>query len=89
MRKLRKAAVVIAALGTVGVGGAGIAHADTVGQLQGSCRSHDLNVNVLGEVGIANGLASNLLNGEGSAGAQVTKLGSSVGCNNSVGGAGE
>ncbi|MEV0370492.1 hypothetical protein AB0I10_11780 [Streptomyces sp. NPDC050636] len=98
MRKLRKAAVVVAALGTVGLLGAGAAHADE-GQQRGhgghgglnvkqgsSCRSHDLNVDVLGEVGILNGLLGNALNGEGSPGAQSSHLGSTMGCDNSVGG---
>ncbi|MEU9119307.1 hypothetical protein AB0C96_05510 [Streptomyces sp. NPDC048506] len=98
MRKLRKAAVVLAALGTVGLFGAGAAHADGVeGKMEGkrggdswmiksgsSCRSHDLNVDVLGEVGILNGVLGNALGGEGAPGAQSTKMGSSMGCNNSV-----
>ncbi|MFI9046374.1 hypothetical protein [Streptomyces sp. NPDC053427] len=97
MRKLRKAAAVAAVLGTVGLFGAGTAYAD--GGMYGggkggdtwqvksgsSCRSHDLNVDVLGEVGVANGLGGNLLNGEGNAGAQATPVGSSLGCTNSVG----
>lgn len=95
MHKLRKAAVLVAALGSVGLLGAGAAHADGGGWghkgtginiLQSSkCRSHDANVDVLGQVGIANGLGGNLLNGEGSPGAQETGLGSSMGCSNSVG----
>ncbi|MFI9047576.1 hypothetical protein [Streptomyces sp. NPDC053427] len=95
MRKLRKAAVVLAALGSVALLGAGTAHADGGKESwksgiqfdikQGSsCRSHDTNVDILGEVGIANGLGGNLLGGEGSPGAQSTTLGSSMGCNNSA-----
>ncbi|MFI9047575.1 hypothetical protein [Streptomyces sp. NPDC053427] len=96
MRKLHKAAVVAALLGSVGFLGASTAHAEggkygggkDGGQFdikQGSsCRSHDLNVDVLGEVGILNGLLGNALNGEGSPGAQDTKMGSSMGCNNSA-----
>ncbi|GAU64863.1 hypothetical protein SSP35_01_01990 [Streptomyces sp. NBRC 110611] len=80
MHKLPKAAVVIAALGTVGLLGAGLlaaapAHADggpsgsLLDLLQGSsCRSHDLGTDVLGEVGVVGGL-------------QTTALGSSMGCN--------
>ncbi|MEU9121285.1 hypothetical protein AB0C96_15770 [Streptomyces sp. NPDC048506] len=49
-----------------------------------SCRSHDLNVDVLGQVGILNGLLGNALGGEGSPGAQHTKQGSSMGCNNNA-----
>jgi len=102
MHKLRKAAVLVAALGSVGLLSAGAAHADQGGWGSGeggggrggsafsvlqstSCRSHDANVDVLGQVGILNGLGGNLLNGEGNAGAQQTSLGSSMGCNNSVG----
>ncbi|MGW1378197.1 hypothetical protein ACWD6P_28540 [Streptomyces sp. NPDC002446] len=93
MRMLRKAAVVAAALGTVGILGAGTAYADggkdSGGRIdikQGSsCRSHDTNVDVLGEVGVANGLAGNLGGGEGDPGAQTTTMGSSMGCNNNVG----
>ncbi|MFI7410469.1 hypothetical protein ACIBU0_17585 [Streptomyces sp. NPDC049627] len=99
MHKLRKAAVLVAALGSVGLLGAGAAHADqggwgkngrghggsSVSVLQStSCKSHDANVDVLGQVGIANGLGGNLLNGEGAAGTQETGLGSTMGCNNSA-----
>ncbi|MGW1377518.1 hypothetical protein ACWD6P_25055 [Streptomyces sp. NPDC002446] len=91
MHKVCKAAVAIAALGTVGFLGAGTAQAHGKGdswdiKSGSSCRSHDLNVDVLGEVGILNGLLGNALNGEGPAGAQETKIGSSMGCNNIVGG---
>ena len=96
MHKLRKAAVLVAALGTVGLLSAGTAHADgghegkekggdKVSVLQSSnCKSHDLNVDVLGQVGILNGLLGNALNGEGNAGGQDTHIGSSMGCNNSA-----
>ncbi|TJZ42821.1 hypothetical protein FCH28_33555 [Streptomyces piniterrae] len=86
MRKLHKAAVVAAVLGSVGFLGAGTANAHGgVGISQGSsCRSHDLNVDVLGEVGILNGVLGSALNGEGSPGAQVTHMGSTMGCNNSA-----
>ncbi|MFF8355114.1 hypothetical protein ACF063_16820 [Streptomyces chartreusis] len=96
MHKLRKAAVLVAALGSVGLLGSGVAHADggdygksskgsSLSVLQSStCRSHDANVDILGQVGIANGLGGNLLNGEGNPGAQETALGSSMGCNNSA-----
>ncbi|WP_371670404.1 hypothetical protein OG985_23925 [Streptomyces sp. NBC_00289] len=96
MRKLRTAAVLMAALGSVGLLGAGAAHADQGwGRGDGSglnvsqrntCQSHDSNIDILGEVGIANGLGGNLLNGEGNSGAQKTSLGSTMGCNNKVGG---
>ncbi|MFJ8633837.1 hypothetical protein [Streptomyces sp. NPDC093568] len=96
MHKLRKAAVVVAALGTVGLLGAGTATADGHGGhgkkdgdkfsvLQSSnCKSHDLNVDVLGQVGVLNGLLGSALNGEGHPGKQDTHLGSSMGCNNSA-----
>ncbi|AYN41270.1 hypothetical protein D9753_22965 [Streptomyces dangxiongensis] len=89
MRKLRTAAVLIAALGSVGLLGAGSAYAggggDGFGVKQSStCTSHDLNLDVLGEVGVLNGLGGNLLNGEGNPGAQATHLGSTQGCSNSA-----
>ncbi|MEV8548792.1 hypothetical protein AB0L04_02970 [Streptomyces glaucescens] len=88
MRKIRKAAVLVAALGSVGFLAAGTAHAgggDGFDIKQSSvCRSHDANVDVLGNVGILNGLGGNLLNGEGNPGAQLTELGSEMGCNNSA-----
>ncbi|AIA06811.1 hypothetical protein AB0O47_16430 [Streptomyces noursei] len=91
MRKLHKAVVVAAVLGSVSFLGASTANAD--GEEGGgkarfdikqsaSCRSHDTNVDILGEVGIANGLGGNLLGGEGSPGAQSTHMGSSMGCSN-------
>ncbi|QOV37481.1 hypothetical protein IM697_03320 [Streptomyces ferrugineus] len=96
MHKLRKAAVVVAAIGAVGLLGAGTASADGHGHggkkggdkfsvLQSSnCKSHDLNVDVLGQVGVLNGLLGSALNGEGDPGAQDTHIGSSMGCNNSA-----
>jgi hypothetical protein len=96
MHKLRKAAVLVVTLGSVGLLGAGTAAADQGGKDGGkfsalqssSCKSHDLNLDVLGQVGILNGLLGNALNGEGNAGGQDTHLGSTMGCNNSVGGHG-
>ncbi|WP_328782597.1 hypothetical protein OHT68_29805 [Streptomyces canus] len=95
MHKLRTAAVLVAALGSIGLLGAGTVHADQGGGKGGdsdfnimqtsSCTSHDTNVDILGEVGIGNGLGGNLLNGEGSPGAMKTSLGSSMGCSNTVG----
>ena len=87
MRKLRSAAVLIAALGSIALVG-GTAHAgdgsDFNVKQSASCKSHDLNLDVLGEVGVLNGLAGNLLNGEGNPGGLATHLGSSQGCNNSA-----
>ncbi|ANP48272.1 hypothetical protein J2Z21_003745 [Streptomyces griseochromogenes] len=91
MHQLRKAAVLVAALGSVGLLSTGTAYAggDHGGQnfsaLQSSnCKSHDLNLDVLGEVGILNGVLGNALNGEGDPGAQGTHIGSTMGCSNSV-----
>ncbi|PKW05053.1 hypothetical protein SAMN05428944_0120 [Streptomyces sp. 1222.5] len=95
MHKVRTAAVLVAALGSLGFMSAGAAHADqgpgkghggSFSVLQSSnCQSHDSNVDLLGEVGIGNGLGGNLLGGEGNPGAQQTSLGSTMGCNNKVG----
>ncbi|MCX5261312.1 hypothetical protein OOK27_45430 [Streptomyces canus] len=95
MRKLRNVAVLVVALGSIGLVG-GTAHAGGQGGKDGehgdkfnisqssNCRSHDLNLDVLGEVGILNGLLGNGLNGEGNPGAQATDIGSTMGCNNSA-----
>jgi hypothetical protein len=96
MHNLRKAAVLVAAISTVGLLGAGTAQAGEGGRggqggdqhtsvLQSSnCKSHDLNLDVLGQVGLLNGLLGNALNGEGNPGAQDTHIGSTMGCNNSA-----
>jgi len=90
MLKLRKAAVMVAALGSVSFLAAGTAHADgpegSAYNVQQSteCKSHDLNIDVLGVVGLLNGVLGNGLNGEGDPAAQSTHLGSSMGCNNSA-----
>ncbi|NUP44100.1 MAG: hypothetical protein HOY76_45515 [Streptomyces sp.] len=87
MHKLRKAAVLVAALGSVGFLSAGGAHADGGAGFQQSttCRSHDLNITVLGQVGLIDGLLGNALNGEGNPGAQSTPMGSDMGCSNGFG----
>ncbi|GAA3840547.1 hypothetical protein GCM10022403_086010 [Streptomyces coacervatus] len=91
MHKLHKAAVLVVTLGSVGLLSAGTATAtgndDHGGKavLQSSqCKSHDLNVDVLGQVGVLNGVLGNALNGEGNSGGQDTHVGSSTGCNNSA-----
>ncbi|MER6223705.1 hypothetical protein ACWCYL_36450 [Streptomyces sp. 900105755] len=92
MRKLRNAAVLVAALSSIGLvsgtayaGGEGHGHGDKFNITQSShCKSHDLNLDVLGEVGVLNGLLGSALNGEGNPGAQATNLGSTMGCNNSA-----
>ncbi|MFH8567999.1 hypothetical protein ACH4FH_06070, partial [Streptomyces sp. NPDC017993] len=48
------------------------------------CKSHDLNVNILGQVGLLNGALGNALNGEGSPGAQRGSQGSKMGCDNAA-----
>ncbi|WP_251093306.1 hypothetical protein [Streptomyces sp. Caat 7-52] len=78
MRKLRKAAVAAALIGGVSLMGVGPATA-AAGGGGGGCKSHDMNIDILGEVGILNGLGGNLINGEGSPGAQFTDLGSECG----------
>ncbi|MEV0369268.1 hypothetical protein AB0I10_05520 [Streptomyces sp. NPDC050636] len=91
MRKLQKAAVVGAALGSFGslCAGTAYAHGESGAHdfdvTQGThCRSHDMNIDVLGGVGLVNGLGGNLLNGEGSPGAQPTNLGSKMSCDNNA-----
>ncbi|MEU9210314.1 hypothetical protein AB0D27_20735 [Streptomyces sp. NPDC048415] len=87
MRKLQKAAIVGAVLSSIGSFGAGtaLAHGEPghdIDVTQGAeCRSHDMNIDVLGNVGAINGLGGNLLNGEGDPGAQPSHLGSDMGCN--------
>ncbi|MER6380693.1 hypothetical protein [Streptomyces sp. NPDC001250] len=91
MHKLHKTAVLVAALGSVGFLASGTAYAGGEGGggsnsvLQSAnCRSHDLNLDVIGELGILNGALGNALNGEGDPGAQDTHIGSTMGCNSSA-----
>ncbi|MFF4500997.1 hypothetical protein [Streptomyces sp. NPDC001401] len=91
MNKLHKAVVLVVALGSVGLLSAGTATADGgdghggKNVLQSArCKSHDLNVDVLGQVGVLNGALGNALNGEGNSGGQDTHVGSSMGCNDSA-----
>ncbi|MEU1405535.1 hypothetical protein ABZ471_24785 [Streptomyces sp. NPDC005728] len=87
MRKFQKVVLVGAVLGSVGSFGVNTAsaHGEPGHDLditQGiECRSHDMNIDVLGNVGAINGLLGNALNGEGSPGAQPSHLGSDMGCN--------
>ncbi|MER6084848.1 hypothetical protein [Streptomyces sp. NPDC001833] len=92
MHKLRTAAVVLAAFGSLGLLGAGTAHAGQGGGKDGDwfnvqqsnhCRTHDLNLNVLGNLGLLNGLLG--LNDEGNPGAQNNNTGSKLSCSNEVG----
>ncbi|MET9072060.1 hypothetical protein [Streptomyces sp. NPDC004232] len=77
MRLISKLAVAAAVITGVGVMGAGPALAQPAVQMHGGggCRTHNLNIDILGEVGILNGLAGNLINGEGSPGGQDTDMG--------------
>ena len=94
MHKLRTAAVLVAALSTVGLLGAGTAQAHDGGDKGGegkvsvlqssNCRSHDFNLDILGQIGLGNGLGGNLFNGEGNPGAMNTHIGSTMGCNNTA-----
>jgi Spy/CpxP family protein refolding chaperone len=80
MRKLHKAAVVVAIISGFSLMGTVPATAQAAGGTHGGgCKSHDLNIDILGEVGILNGLGGNLINGEGSPGAQSTDIGSDCG----------
>ncbi|MEW2509115.1 hypothetical protein [Streptomyces sp. NPDC046870] len=88
MRTFHKAVLVGAVLGSVGSFGGGVASAHgepghDIDITQGvECRSHDMNIEVIGSIGAITGLAGNLLNGEGNPGAQQSHLGSDMGCNN-------
>ena len=82
MRKLHKAAVAAAIVGSISFIGTGTAAAQGADGMRGGyCKSHDLNVDVLGQVGLLNGLLGNALNGEGDPGAQFDGVGSDMGCN--------
>lgn len=102
MRKIQKAALVAAMLGSLGLIGAGTAAASTSGSGSGhdgkkdknssikitqssECKSHDVNLALLNNVGIANGVLGNLLGGEGNPGAQYFDQGSTQDCSNEVG----
>jgi hypothetical protein len=90
MRKIQKAAVIVAMLGSIGFAGAGTAAAGDEGGLDitqsNACKSHDLNIALLNNIGVANGVLGNLLGGEGNPGAQEFEQGSDLSCTNTVGG---
>ncbi|WP_255954191.1 hypothetical protein [Streptomyces odontomachi] len=90
MRKMQKAAVVVAMLGSIGFVGAGTAAAGDGGSLDltqsNTCKSHDLNIALLNNIGVANGVLGNLLSGEGNPGAQSFEQGSDLTCANTAGG---
>ncbi|MFH8365670.1 hypothetical protein [Streptomyces sp. NPDC018031] len=86
MRKLQKAAVVAALLGSVGFVGAGTAAAHGKGgspdinvKQNSVCKSHDLNVNV--NVEVLTKLLTNLLFGEGDHGTEQ-EAGAKQDCSN-------
>ncbi|EPD56607.1 MULTISPECIES: hypothetical protein [Streptomyces] len=78
MRKLPRAAAAAAVIALVGFIGTGTASAQGAEAMHGDggCKSHDLNIDILGQVGLLNGLLGNALNGEGNPGAQVAPVGS-------------
>ncbi len=99
MRKLSKVAVVAAMLGTAGFAGAGTAFAAPADAPYGAsmgggsdisvsqnvkCKSHDLNVGILSNLSLLNGLGGNLANGEGNPGLTRQNQGSEMGCSPSV-----
>lgn len=80
MRKLQKAAVAAAVLGGFCFISSGTATAQSAYALPADgCKSHDMNIDILGQVGLLNGLAGNLANGEGDPGGQGTHVGSGCG----------
>ncbi|TKS96358.1 hypothetical protein [Streptomyces lasalocidi] len=90
MRTSQKVVFLAALLGSLGSLSAGTSFAhgepghdiDSIDITQGiECRSHDMNIEVIGSIGALTGVAGNLLNGEGAAGAQKNHLGSDMGCN--------
>jgi hypothetical protein len=90
MRKIQKAALVAAMLGGIGFVGAGTAAAhggdfDIDVKQANQCRTHDLNISVLNNLGLANGVLGNVLGGEGNPGAQSFDQGSKLQCSNSAG----
>ena len=77
MNSLRKVAVAAAIISGVSFVAVSPANAQAAESMHGGgCRSHDLNIDILGEVNVLGGFAGNLINGEGSPGAMYTDLGS-------------
>ncbi|MFJ8631720.1 hypothetical protein [Streptomyces sp. NPDC093568] len=79
MRKLQKAAVAAAMVGTLSLIATGTASAQPAYDGHGHCKSHDFNIDILGQVGVLPGLAGNAVNGEGNPGAMYNHVGSSCG----------
>ncbi|MFF1318129.1 MULTISPECIES: hypothetical protein [Streptomyces] len=78
MRKLQKAALAAAMVGSLSLIATGTASAQPSDghHGHGGCKSHDMNIDILGQVGVLPGLAGNLLNGEGNPGAMYNDVGS-------------
>ncbi|MEV5914368.1 hypothetical protein DMH25_34210 [Streptomyces sp. WAC 01325] len=78
MRKLQKAALAAAMVGSLSLIATGTASAQPSynGHGHGGCKSHDMNIDILGQVGVLPGLAGNLINGEGNPGAMYNDVGS-------------
>ncbi|MFF3916659.1 hypothetical protein ACFYZB_24850 [Streptomyces sp. NPDC001852] len=73
MRQLSKAAAAAAVIASVSFIATGTATtAATAATARGAVVHRGGCIDILGEVGIANGIAGNLLNGEGNPGAQFT-----------------
>jgi hypothetical protein len=80
MRKLHKAAVAAAMLGSLSFIATGTATAQGAESMNGGgCKSHDLNLDILGQIGLLNGLLGNAINGEGDPGGQGNHVGSECG----------
>ncbi|MFE9724130.1 hypothetical protein ACFYQ5_11195 [Streptomyces sp. NPDC005794] len=86
MRKLQKAAVVVAMLGSVGFIGSGTAFAGDDGGIDvtqsASCVQHDTSVNILSNVSALNGLLSGLIGNAGDPGASDQNIGSQCAASN-------
>jgi len=81
MRKLRTAVAAAAIIGGVGFMGAVPATAQPMGGggHGGGCKSHDFNIDILGNVNVGGGALGNWFNGEGNPGGQYTDIGSDCG----------
>ncbi|WP_375546686.1 hypothetical protein [Streptomyces gossypii] len=75
----------VGSVGFFGVGTAVAGGPSTEINQTTNCKSHDLNISVLSNIGVLNGALGNLLNGEGNPGQTVQKQGSTMGCSNAAG----
>ncbi|MFF4256460.1 hypothetical protein ACFY1L_35210 [Streptomyces sp. NPDC001663] len=82
MRKLHKAAAAAAILVSFCSIATGTANAQSAHVMHGGggCKSHDLDLDILGQVGVLPGLLGNAVNGEGNPGAMYNHNGSEMGC---------